>query len=235
MTAPRGRTNAVLFDALGTLVELEPPWPFLRQLLRQRHGIEIDEARTREAMLAEMSYYRQHHMEGHDESSLTDLRRRCAGVLREQLPELADIGDGRMTDLLLESLRFTPHPDAASTLAALRQIGLRTAIVSNWDCSLHTVLASVGLSGAADVVVVSAEVGAAKPDAEIFRTALERVRSSPGQAMFVGDSLETDVAGAREAGLRPLLIDRTDSVDARGAEKIYSLTDLLGLVLASSD
>jgi putative hydrolase of the HAD superfamily len=228
------RANAVLFDALGTLVELEPPWPFLRQLLRQRHGIEVDEARAREAMLAEMSYYRQHHIEGHDESSLLDLRRRCAGVLREQLPELSHIDDDRMTDLLLESLRFTPYPDAASTLAALRQVGLRSAVVSNWDRSLHEVLASVGLSGAVDAVVVSAEVGAAKPDAEIFRAALERVHSSPERALFVGDSLETDVAGARGAGLRAVLLDRNDSVAAGDVEKIFSLTDLLSLVLAPS-
>lgn len=224
----------MLFDALGTLVELEPPWPFLMRLLRQRHGIEVDERRAREAVLAEMSYYRQHHMEGHDEDSLLDLRRRSARVLREQLPELSEIDDDRMTDLLLESLRFTPYQDTASTLAALRQVGLRTAVVSNWDCSLHQVLASLGLSAAVDAVVVSAEVGAAKPDAEIFRAALDRVRSSPERALFVGDSVETDVAGARGAGLRPLLIDRTDSVEAAGVEKIYSLTDLLSLVLAPS-
>jgi putative hydrolase of the HAD superfamily len=231
---PSSRANAVLFDALGTLVELEPPWPFLRQLLRQRHEIEIDEPRARDAMLAEMSFYRRHHMEGRDESSLRELRRRCAAVLRDQLPELSDVDDARMTDLLLESLRFTPYPDAASTLAALRQLGVRTAIVSNWDCSLHHVLAGLGLSAAADAVVVSAEVGAGKPDPQIFRAALERVRSSAEQSLFVGDSLETDIAGARGAGLRPVLIDRTDSVEAAGVEKIFALPDLLSLVLAPS-
>ena len=41
-------------------------------------------------MLAEMAYYREHHMEGRDAASLAELRRRCAGVLREQLPELSD-------------------------------------------------------------------------------------------------------------------------------------------------
>ena len=234
MPAAPNRPNAVLFDALGTLVELEPPWPYLARLLRQRHGIDVGEDRAREAMLAEMAYYRRHHMEGHDRASLAELRRRCAAVLRDQLPDLAGIDDDRMTDLLLDSLRFTPHRDAAPTLAALRQIGLRTAIVSNWDCSLRQVLASVGLSGAVDEVVVSAEVGAVKPDREIFGTALERVRSSPEQALFVGDSLETDVAGARAAGLRALLIDRSGRLEAGEVERIYSLTDLLSLVLAPS-
>jgi putative hydrolase of the HAD superfamily len=230
--AAPNRPNAVLFDALGTLVELEPPWPHLTRLLRQRHGIDVEEDRAREAMLAEMAYYRRHHMDGRDAASLAELRSRCAAVLRDQLPELAGIDGERTTDLLLDSLRFTPHQDAAPTLAALRQIGLRSAIVSNWDCSLPQVLGAVGLSAAVDAVVVSAEVGAAKPDAEIFGVALERVHSSPEQALFVGDSLETDVAGARAAGLRALLIDRSGSLEAGEVERIHSLGDLLSLVLA---
>ena len=89
------RYEAVLFDALGTLVELEPPWPLLRAALRRAHGIEIDEEQARQAMLAEMAYYRAHHMEGRDDASLADLRARCAAVLREQLPPAAAPADGR--------------------------------------------------------------------------------------------------------------------------------------------
>jgi putative hydrolase of the HAD superfamily len=228
--------RAVLLDALGTVVELEPPWPSLRATLATRHGIEVTEEEAKRAMLAEMGYYKSHHHEGSDDSTLADLRRRCAGVLRERLSQTAELSLEEMTDALLDSLRFTPYPDAAPALAELREAGLRLAIVSNWDCSLRSVLAGLGLAGAVDAIVVSAEAGARKPDAAIFHTALRELRREPGEAIFVGDSLETDVLGARAAGLRPLLLDRQTGGHTAEAdvERIFSLQDLVELVVSAS-
>jgi putative hydrolase of the HAD superfamily len=227
--------RAVLLDALGTLVELEPPWPILRRTLSTRHGIEVSEGDARQAMLREMAYYRAHHQDGSDEASLADLRRRCALVLRDQLPAAAALGADETTEVLLDSLRFTPFPDAAPALAALRGEGLRLAVVSNWDCSLRSVLAELGLAGAVDAIVVSAEVGATKPDAAIFQAALRELRREPGEAVFVGDSLETDVQGARAAGLRAMLLERgraAVTVAPDDVERVYSLHDLVELIEA---
>ena len=58
-----------LLDALGTLVELEPPWAHLAEAL----GVEPDERLAR-ALRAEMAYYREHSHEGRDADSLADLR-----------------------------------------------------------------------------------------------------------------------------------------------------------------
>ena len=145
--------------------------------------------------------------------------------------------------MLLDSIRFAPFPDAAPTLAELREAGFRLAAVSNWDCSLRSVLAEVGLAGALDAVVVSAEAGAAKPDPAIYRAALAKIRCGSGEALFVGDSLQTDVAGAEAAGLRALLLDRAAAegidggapgvdagLDGAEVERIFSLSDLLELL-----
>jgi putative hydrolase of the HAD superfamily len=234
MTAPAPRYRAVLFDALGTLVALEPPWPSLRRTLRDRHGIEISEQRAKEAMQAEMSYYRDHHAEGADAASLAQLRRRCAAVLREHLPEAGSIALDDLTEVLLDALRFTPYPDAAPTLAALRRAGLRLAVVSNWDCSLRSVLAEVGLAAAVDEVVVSAEVGVEKPDARIFAAALAKLRRGPEESLFVGDSIDVDIVGARSAGLRAVLLDRAATPAEHRSERIFSLADLVALVLPSA-
>lgn len=220
--------RAVLLDALGTLVELEPPWPRLRRTLADRHGVEVSEQDARRALLAEMAHYRAHHQEGFDRASLAALRRDCARVLAEHLPEAAPIGAEELTEVLLDSLRFTPYPDAAAALARLRAADLRLAVVSNWDCSLPHVLAQVGLAGALDTVVVSAAVGAAKPDPRIFRVALERLRCDAGEALMVGDSLETDIVGARQVGVRAILIDRSgQGADDRGVERIGALSDVV--------
>jgi putative hydrolase of the HAD superfamily len=234
MAALAPRHRAVLFDALGTLIALEPPWPLLQRTLRDRHGIRVSDEEAKEAVLAEMSYYRRHHAEGSDATSLADLRRRCAGVLRENLPAVAPLEIDELTDALLDSLRFVPYPDVAPTLAMLRGAGVRLGVVSNWDCSLRSVLAEVGLAAAVDAVVVSAEAGVAKPDPEIFRVALEAVRRTAEESLFVGDTLEIDVVGARAAGLRALLLDRSPTPEGDASDRIYSLADLVALVLPSA-
>ena len=222
-----GGYEAVLFDALGTLVELEPPWPLLCAALADAHGIEVGEPQAKAALLAEMSYYKAHHMEGRDAVSLAELRGRCAEVLRDHLPALAPLGLDEITELLLRSLRFRPYPDAAPVLGRLRLLGIRSAIVSNWDVSLPRVLGELGLGGLVDRVVVSAEVGAAKPARAIYERALREVQSPPSRALFVGDSPETDVAGALGAGVRPVLLDRAGTGEGAGdVERIFTLESL---------
>jgi putative hydrolase of the HAD superfamily len=227
--------EAVLFDALGTLVELEPPWPLLHQALLWRHGIEVPEQDAKQAMLAEMAYYKAHHHEGADPDSLSELRGRCAGVLRERLPQVADLSEADLVEALMASLRFTPYPDAAPALGRLRQLGLRTALVSNWDVSLRGVLAEVGLGGLLDDIVVSAEVGARKPDPSIVEAALRRLRCPARKALMVGDSPETDVAAAQAAGVRPVLLDRMGTAaETTDVERILTLEGLEELLLAPS-
>lgn len=197
----------------------------------------MSESEAKEAMLAEMAYYRANHRDGADEDSLAQLRRRCALVLREHLPQTASLGIEEMTEALLDSLRFSPFTDAAPALAALRAAGMRLAIVSNWDCSLRRVLGELGLAGAVDAIIVSAEAGAPKPDAAIFLAALEELRRGPAEAVFVGDSLETDVLGARAAGLRGLLLERNGATAAPGTDdvdRVFSLHEVVELVETST-
>jgi putative hydrolase of the HAD superfamily len=216
-------------------VRLEPPWPVLAVTLASRHGVQISEEQSRAAMRAEIAYYLEHHDEGRDPESLALLRRRCAEVLRGALPaEAAGLTERELTEALLESLRFTPFPDAATTLGTLRASGIRAAIVSNWDCSLPGVLAAVGLGGMLDAIVTSAEVGARKPDRRIFEAALAAVQCPPDRALVVGDSLEIDVAGGRAAGIRSVLIDRRGAAgELDDTERIATLDNLPALMTGS--
>jgi putative hydrolase of the HAD superfamily len=194
-------TRAVFLDALGTLVELEPPWVSLRT----RVPTEVSDDRLEQALRAEMAYYRDHAHEGRDEASLADLRERCAGIVSEKL------GIEVTADELVEAIRFDAYPDAVPALRELRERGLRLVAVSNWDCSLPAVLERCGLGELLDGAVSSAVAGARKPDPAIFEPALELAGCPPEQAVHVGDTAAEDVVGARSAGIRPLLIDRNGS------------------------
>jgi len=216
--------QAVLLDALGTLVQFEPPAPHLRAVLRERHGIEVSEAAAEQAIRAEIAYYRAHLHEGVDEASLHDLRRRCAAAMQPAL------GFDPGVDALLAALHFRAYPDVAPALRELRARGLRLIVVSNWDHSLHERLDETGIAALVDGAVASAEFGHAKPDAAIFAHAVELAGVPPEAALHVGDSSDADVAGALAAGLRAVLVarDETPAVPA-DVPVIASLAELPGL------
>jgi len=228
----------VLLDALGTLVELEPPAPALRRELRRRCGVVVEETVARQAIAAEIAYYRRHLDEGRDADSLAALRRSCAAVVRQALAEAgADpLPDPKATtEALLAALRFHRFADVLPALTELRRRGIRTAVVSNWDVSLHSVLERLGVRQLVQAVLTSAELGVRKPSPEIFTRALAALDVSPQQTWHVGDSLEEDVAGARAAGIAPVLIRRgpwPPDAPPTGAElaQIGSLSQLPGLL-----
>ena len=94
---------------------------------------------------------------------------------------------------------------AQALLEALRGRGLKTGIVANsWPDPgrvLRADIAAFGLTDLLDVCVLSTEVGLVKPDPEIFLRALAELEVDPLAAMYVGDSLTSDVQGAAEVGM----------------------------------
>ena len=202
-------TRAIFLDALGTIVELDAPWARLAAAL----GTEPD-TRVVEAVRKEMAYYKEHAHEGADEAALADLRRRCAELLSREL------GREITVETMMASIRFRAYPDAAPALAGLRARGLTLVCVSNWDISLPQVLERCGLGGAVDGVVTSAGSGFRKPDPAIFGPALELAKCDRDEAVHVGDTEEEDVAAARAAGIRWLLLDR------QGGGQIASLSEI---------
>jgi putative hydrolase of the HAD superfamily len=225
--------DAILLDALGTLVKLRAPAPALRAELEQRHGIRLAPADAERALAAEIAYYRAHLQEGRDPDSVTALRERCAAELRAALPStpaLRALSPAEMTATLLAALRFEAFPDAAPALRAMRGHGLTLVVVSNWDASLPQTLANVGLAPLLDGVITSAAAGVRKPDAGIFENALKLAGTAPDQALHVGDSLVEDVEGAREVGLRAVLIRRGGEPGPPGVETIASLSELSELI-----
>jgi putative hydrolase of the HAD superfamily len=201
--------GTISFDAMGTLIELNPPAPHLARALR------IPLADAERAIAAEISYYRAHLDEGRDADTVADLRRRCARVLAGELSIDADL-----TDVLLGSLRFTVFADVMPALTRLRAAGTALVVVSNWDASLHDVLARLGLAALLDAVVTSAEAGARKPNPAIFKAVGRPIER------HVGDSEHEDVAGARAAGIEPVLIRRDGAPGPPGVTSIASLAEL---------
>jgi putative hydrolase of the HAD superfamily len=219
--------QAVLLDALGTLVELQPPAPRLQRLLREA-GFDVSEEQAAAGFAAEIAYYLDHHLEGSDRERLERLRDRCAEEMRRAL-ELPDLDHANARRAMLGSLEFVPFPDVLPGLGELRGRGLTVVIASNWDCSLPEWLGSTGIIELVDGVVTSAEVGAPKPDPPVFARALAIAGVGPGAALHVGDKVDNDVEGAAAAGIRGVLLQR-EGEPPPDVEAISSLAQLPALL-----
>jgi putative hydrolase of the HAD superfamily len=118
--------------------------------------------------------------------------------------------------------------DVLPTLAALQARGMRLGLLSNFDARLYDVLEGLRLRAYFDAIYISTEVGAAKPDAEIFRAALRDQQLAPAVALHVGDRWQEDVAGARAAGWRAVWLNRQHAPPS-GAD-VPQLADLRQII-----
>ena len=91
-------------------------------------------------------------------------------------------------------------------LAGLHRRGIRTAVVSNIAFDVRPAFRAIGVADDVDEFVLSFEVGAVKPQPEIFHTALSRLGVDASEALMVGDSEEAD-GGARAVGCAFALVD----------------------------
>jgi putative hydrolase of the HAD superfamily len=142
-------------------------------------------------------------LESTDEVDLSEISRACLGALGIRLSddELETYMHAWQGALGGEA---TLHPDALRLLAVLRSRGLRLGLISNTFTPgrfLTVHLQSQRLADKFDVVVFSSDHGKRKPHPSIFAAALDELGVSPERALFVGDRLDKDIAGARAAGM----------------------------------
>jgi HAD superfamily hydrolase (TIGR01509 family) len=128
--------------------------------------------------------------------------------------------------------RVALYDDALPTIAALRERGARLALVSNCSHTTRQIVDRLGFEELFDTVVLSFELGVRKPDAGIYRAALDGVGARPGEALFVDDQTAY-CDGARALGIDTRLIVRPTAHPAEGFAApnghrvIASLGDLL--------
>ena len=131
--------------------------------------------------------------------------------------------------------------ESVEGLPALASTGVRIGIVSNADGSVEARLREEGICQVGpgegipvDIVVDSGTVGVRKPDPRIWDSALAATEVRPEEAVHVGDSLITDVGGARAAGIRPLHFDPFGLCRLEDHEHADSMAAIVKLVRAEA-
>jgi putative hydrolase of the HAD superfamily len=218
-------TEAIFFDAVGTLFYLTKTVGDHYALVGREVGLTLDAPQLDRAFY--MAWKRMPSraaIDGPRENDdkgwwheLVDL------VLDQAAPSLSELDRDNFFEVAYEHFAeadvWELYPEVFSVLEKL-QPRFQLAVISNFDGRLRLILEHLGASTFFGHVFVSSEIGADKPDPEIYRRALKFVNLKPDQVLYVGDDPDRDWKAAAEAGLSVFKLDREKN----------SLRDLLALL-----
>ncbi len=166
-----------------------------------------------------------------------------ADLLREQGIDEPDLAEAAVDWYRINRFHgLTMFADAAATVAALRTAGggppRRVGVITNGPADVQRAkIELLAIERLVDFVVISGEFGVWKPDPAIFAEALRLGGATAADAVFVGDSVEHDMAGARAAGIRSVWVNPTGrpwpGPDAPPDREVADLSALLPLLEAA--
>lgn len=221
--------DAVIFDAGGTLVELD--FAQIAELADARgHRVEIEKLRRAEVD-ARRAIDAAARRAG--EPSETDADRVPSYFRRTLLGAGLSQAASRVVEVDLRAAHAAANlwcvaiPGALEVLQGLRARGVRTSVISNADGRVEATLTGLGMTSALEAVVDSRLEGVEKPDPAIFQRALERLGVRASRAAYIGDIYSIDVPGARAAGMLPVLVDPFDAFEYADCLRIRCLAELL--------
>ncbi len=205
------QTDAVFFDVDFTLIRPGPR--FLGAGYAGtcvRHGVEVDPASFETAVAGAAAMLDSADQLYHD-ALFTRYTARIIELMGGSGPGVATAAR-EIYDDWAQHHHFEMYDDVPAALTALHLRGLKLGLISNSHRCLTSFQSHFAIEGLMSVTVSSAEFGHMKPDPRIFQEALDRMEVSASRAVMVGDSLAHDVHGARQAGMRAVLLDRGQRV-----------------------
>ena len=218
--------RTLFLDAGGVLVF--PNWKRVADALR-RHGITV----SPDALAAAEPRVKFEIDQGIRHGSSTDAQR--AWMYMERVLEIAGVPPGDDSEAAVRELRayHAEHNlwesvpgDVVPALERLSGLGLKLVVVSNANGVLHRAFDRLGLTRYFHCICDSFLDGVEKPDPRFFQIALDRAGATAESTMHVGDLYYVDVAGARNSGIRPMLIDPLGLYQDYDVDRVRTLDEL---------
>lgn len=155
-------------------------------------------------------------------------RRRIRELFAEVNPVLSDAEADARFEIYLHNYEnsWTLYDDVLRCLSALSNH--RLGVISNGNTNQQKLkLHRLGLEDRFEVVVISEEIGIAKPEPQIFLEACRRASLKPQDCIYVGDDLEVDVLGSQSVGIKAIWLNRAGAMSTQaGVVEINSLSEL---------
>jgi HAD superfamily hydrolase (TIGR01549 family) len=226
--------TTVFFDFYGTLVKWSPAAEEIQREAALAEGLVVDTRAIGQAYPTANALLDQEN--ARSPIAMWSQEKRDSFFTEYERTLLATAGYDVEPDLaqqIWERVRSTPKQlalfeDVEPALRELKGAGLKLGVISNMNQDMGMQLAQVGLADYLSTWVSSAEVGVTKPHAAIFQEGLARAGVTADQAAHVGDGYDSDVGGARNAGMLGVLVWRDrDAAPPSDCPAVTSLTEVL--------
>jgi FMN phosphatase YigB (HAD superfamily) len=232
--------RTIFFDAGFTLLYPRPSIPEICQQVCQHLHLQIHLDDIQERMYGAKGYFlREIHLNRHtwaNEQAITEfwvgyymsLLRPFVGDDEQRLHQLAQAINNEFE----KHTSWQIYTDVVPTLEALRAHNYTLGIISDWGIALGPILHRLHLTRYFDCLLVSATARYAKPSSMLYEMALQRANAIADYTLHIGDTYVQDVLGARTVGITPVLLDRSQKVEAQSVDclLIHSLDELLDLL-----
>ena len=233
MNAP---VRAIFFDVDFTLIYPGPTFQsegYAR--FCRRHGIVIDESRFGAAVTAASSVLDDEQDHVYSADIFVRYVKRVIEGMGATGPQLEACAS-EIYDEWATCQHFFLYDDVAPALRELAARGFVLGLISNSHRCLTSFQEHFELKGLISAAISSSEHGFMKPHPSIFEAALTEANVTAAESLMVGDSLLHDIEGARRAGMRGVLVHRSESPAPAGGgvPVISSLTELLPLLTEST-
>jgi putative hydrolase of the HAD superfamily len=205
--------RAILFDAAGTLFYLMKTVGDHYAYVGREVGLDLDAQKLESAFhVAWQQMPRRPAIDGPRKNDDKGWWRELVGHVFDQVaPSVNELDRDNFFEVAYEHFAeagvWELYPEVPGVLEELAP-GFRLAVISNFDGRLRLILRHLGISKFFSQVFISSELGADKPDPEIFRRALNLFNLNANEVVHVGDDPERDWNGASAAGLSVFRLDR---------------------------
>ena len=227
----------VFFDAGDTLLRPHPSFGELFSSVARDNGVDVsvDDVHRVQSKLAPHLIDLVEDADGnplaYEGSSLSEEKSReyWTHLYRRLLKELGIVNEDLAVELcrvFSSSASYKLFDDVLPTLDSLDASGYRLGLISNFESWLEEMLIELEVGHHFKPSIISGVEGVEKPDPRIYELALERAGVSPENAVHVGDSPAMDMEPAASAGIRGILIDRSERYPNHPSPRVTSLEDL---------
>ena len=234
--------RCVALDAVGTVIDADPPVAVAYASVGRRHGSALDReqvnGRLNEAFASCFGVGRANDAERlvSSEDSERAMWRWIVGEVFSDL-ETVDAADRCFEELYEhfgKAASWRCYDDVAVTMSRIQAAGLDVVIASNFDRRLHAVCSGWPMFRSVRSVVVSSEVGWRKPGRGFFEALVSACGCRAEEVLMVGDDPVNDVEGALACGLQAVRVDRSvgamaDGGHLSGRPKPSVIESLVGL------
>lgn len=225
--------KAVFFDIYGTIADFFPPKEEIQINAAEKFNITLDKDKIVDAYkLANNFLVKQNSIfpirKMNDEEKLNFFSE-YEKIIIDNSGSNVDVGVAKniWIEITKQKYDLKIFPDLIQCINELRDMGLILGLISNINMSGKKIAEKLGVSSYFNYVFTSEDLGYEKPNKMIFEKSLDIAKLTPSEVVFIGDQVESDILGAKNANILPILLDRYNNYE--NYSEVIKINDLFQL------